>query len=566
MERSKGGVLLGLLALLCTAEGDNCSGLSDDELTCVSDYSRFITCAWSSPSEADRPDNVCTILAERRLTRYKKYNSSCRMEPVDASTPRLKKCHLIFKNKNMFQSSHKLSIHLSCNATKTTLQRHFKPACHIKLDPPPKPSVVSTTVSWFPQATKHGRINLFKSQVQWKAEAQAWTDASVQVDERQDSWNISVELDPDQLLRGQRYEVRVRVMAVMVDSKSTWSDWSPVASWDSSVGRPQPTDLQVWLLSVISAAAALAVFLLFIHFKTDKTTWVYMVKRITGPPLPDPAKSFLQDVDFQSWLRPHLPSGSFTSFSRPRDAVSMEVTSAVDAVAPCGLEEALLEKLRGESSFSNPSYSQVCPPPPSPPPPPVSSLTAGALAPCAADTPYGVVGGRHHEAEIRLLLSKGCESVPVVSDYERAEEVLVERARLQSLDSGVCSGEEVSQESLEADSINAADGEEESGGGVDFRKLLAGGGSVPVCSGYERVPQLLSVREEELGGQEELKASSESTRLLLPRPPLPPFSSSPCFLPPALCGVGPAPRPLPLEQMVLMSSGSPLEPCGDGYM
>lgn len=228
----------------------------------------------------------------------------------------------------------------------------------------------------------------------------------------------------------------------------------------------------------------------------------------------------------QSWLSPHLPGGSLTSFSKPGDVVSMEVTSAVDAVAPCGLEVALSEKLRGES-FSNPSYSHP----------------AGTLAPCAADTPYAAVGGRDHPAEISLLLSRGCGSVPVVSDYERAEEVLVERARLQSLDSGVCSGEEVSQESLEADSINAAEGEEAAGGGwVDFRKLLAGGGSVPVCSGYERVPELLA-------GEEELKASSESTGLLLPRPPLPHI----------LCRVA-------LGPIALMSSGSPLEPCGDGYM
>eukprot|EP00064_Thunnus_orientalis_P014204 superscaffoldBa00002440_g14245 len=49
----------------------------------------------------------------------------------------------------------------------------------------------------------------------------------------------------------------------------------------------------------VIGAAAFTLFLAIVLFKTDRTTWIYMVKRIRGPPVPNPAKSFLQDVNFQ---------------------------------------------------------------------------------------------------------------------------------------------------------------------------------------------------------------------------------------------------------------------------
>ncbi|XP_075939038.1 uncharacterized protein LOC142940051 isoform X2 [Anarhichas minor] len=625
MERNNKTPLLFLpLALLCVcAVGDeNCPSVPDNkltELTCHSDYDQTITCLWNSTSVSDHPGNVCTILAERK-SEFTNYRNSCMLEPVDASRPTLKTCLLFFKRRYRFLSSQVLSINLSCNPGKQTLSLSFKPACHIKLHPPPRPDVNFTTVSWFPQVTKNEAIVFYRSELQWKHEDQSWMDPSVlkNILTADKKWSFTRELHENQLRRGERYEARVRVKAVQDEKKSIWSDWSdwsPVASWESAVGgtKERPSDRHVGILAMVAAAAAFAVFLAVIHFKTDKSSWVYMVKRIRGPPLPNPAKSFLQDVDFQNWS-PHFSDESFHSLFKPAEVVSVEVTYAVDGVAPLGLEAALLEKMRSESSyestnsnFSNPSYSHLCPPPP-PPPLPVSSLTAGSLAPCAADTPYGPVGGhadkaqqeaRGEEVEIRLLLSKGgndSESMPMVSDYERAEKIQVERARLQSLDSGVCSGEEVSQESLEADSINTAEGEEESEGGsgkeVDFQKLFGGGGgvfhkgSIQVCSGYERVetpqpdgPELLSMDSgvsgvgEEQVSQEDVDQSFESSCLLSPPLP-PPCSSSPVF-PPLftprpldLCGSGLSPA-LPshfLERIALMSTSRSVEPSGDGYM
>lgn len=290
------------------------------------------------------------------------------------------------------------------------------------------------------------------------------------------------------------------------------------------------------------------------------------------------------------------------------EILSVEITSTVDVVAPCGPEAALLEKMRSESShqstssnFSNPSYSRLCPPPP---PPPVSSLTAGNLLPCAADTPYGPVGSqsegnnaeqgrdevRGKEEEIHQLLSKGSNSsepLPVISDYEKVEKVQIERQRLQSLDSGMCSGEEVSQESLEADSITMTDeGEEEREGGTgkDIEKLfggVCGRGSIQVCSGYERVEKLqadspelpvldsgISLSEEQVS-QEDVDKSTESTSLLLPPPSALPCSMA-SFAPLPLNfsgpGLSPALLPVPSHLLALMSTNRSVEPSGDGYM
>lgn len=302
----------------------------------------------------------------------------------------------------------------------------------------------------------------------------------------------------------------------------------------------------------------------------------------------------------------------------------MDVTTTAGAVTPRGMEAALLEKMRSESSYestntdTDPSNSEL-----SPPPPPISSLTAGNLEPCGADTPYGPVGSqaedktaeqdmvevRGKEVELLQLLSNGSnnsEPLPVISDYEKVEKPQVERFRLQSLDSGMCSGEEVSQESLEPDSINVTDchddggpeGKEESEGRngkeVFFQKFFGGNrgsfdkGSIQVCSDYERVQKLevdnselpsldscISSGSEEQVSQEEsledVDKSTESTSLLFPPPSSSSFllSSTPLPLDFSGTSLNSAPAPLPshiLERIALMSTTKSVKPSGDGYM
>ncbi|XP_067441507.1 uncharacterized protein [Thunnus thynnus] len=633
MERNKKTLLpqtlLLTLHLVCAVRTEGCPR-QHDNLTCYNDFNRTITCVWNSTDVSDLAGTMCTIHAEMVFNgERRKYSSSCDLEPIDVSTPALKKCSLVFNRdrrvRNSFQSFHVLSFNLRCNPAGPGLNMDYKPSCHIKLNPPEKPEINFTTISWIPMVTRNRFFESFTSQLQWKREDQPWSEAITL--EKQNDWDFEAELDEDLLIKGETYEARVRVHPADNSFKSTWSDWSPTASWVSPIGKPKPPEVSWNGLGVtVIGAAAFTLFLAIVLFKTDRTTWIYMVKRIRGPPVPNPAKSFLQDVNFQSWLSPHF-TNEFQSFLKPVEFVSVELTCNVDGVAPYGPEMALQEKMKSKSShnstnpsFSNPSYTDVDPPPP------ITSLTAGNLEPCPADTPYGPVGsqseaktteqdrkveGRGKEMEILQLLSKGSsnrEMMQVILDYNKVEKLQAEHGKLQSLDSGVCSREEVSQESLEADSINVTDShdeepqgkeerEKENGKDVDFRKLfgnISGGGifskgSIQICSDYERVQKLQTDSNELLsldsgvssGGEEQVSQeessedvdkSTESTSFLFP----PSLSSAlPCSLPflaplPfSFSGPGLSPAQQPchmLGRIAQMSTSRSVEPSGDGYM
>lgn len=433
-----------------------------------------------------------------------------------------------------------------------------------------------------------------------------------------------VQLDPNQLVQGESYEARVRLLNSDEGFQSTWSDWSPVASWVSPVGttKQPPTGGSAALERDVSvgtaASAAFALLMAIMLFRRNKNTWVYVVKKIRGPPLPNPAKFFLRGGNLQPWLWPQFTTEAFHQMS-PVDIVPVEVTSPVDAITPCGPEKELPETMKYEgrcqstsSSFSNPSYSHLCPPP-------ISSLTAGSLQPCAPDSPYGPIGGpgdganteqdgeeeRGKDMEIQLLFSKGSEtgeSMQVSSDYESAEKIQIQSFRVQSPDSGLCSEEEVSQESLEeADDVTEShaewsEGKEGEGRNVALQTLLGNigragfsKGSIQVCSDYERVETLQaespglrspdsgvgSGAEEQVSQEslEDVDGSTESTSFLFP----PSCDTFPCSVPsftpkPAnLCepGLSPALRPLLPSHFldkILTSNSRMIEPSADGYM
>lgn len=266
---------------------------------------------------------------------------------------------------------------------------------------------------------------------------------------------------------------------------------------------------------------------------------IYIVKRLRGPPLPHPGKSFLQEMDFkvsdqyyiyrdnneaimkkgsfsnllllhllfhQNPKHPPFSRESFLSLAKPVEIARVEVTSTPNAVVPSKLED----KMQGEitvkddhpstsSSFSNPIYSHLSPRLPSALP-----LPSGNLVACGADIHVGCHGAekdleQDEESAILRLLSEGkCDSTFVISDYEKIERAEMDRVRLRSLDSGVGSPEEVSQESLEPDSVTKTadeDGDEIEQEENDFMKLFGGpgvvdNGSIQVCSGYEQIQKL----------------------------------------------------------------------------
>ncbi|KAK2817403.1 hypothetical protein Q5P01_025594 [Channa striata] len=627
MERKKKTLLLSLLCALlhvCPGKMDDCPISTDNDLSCYNDYNRIITCVWNSTNVTDAE---CTIDAKKKTRLTNKFtHRTCKLEPTDVSKPRLKTCVMDIGKDKAFQSFEYWAIELKCDSMNQRLKMDFRPFCNIKLNPSGEPHVNSTTVSWSPQANPHYLKTFpgfsYKSELQWNLEKVS--DPSVQSKIKDCDLTCEAELDPDLFFLGETYEARTRVQFLEFGN-STWSDWSPTTTWVSTIGKPKPApDVAGCVLAMIVAGTvALALLVAVMLYKSDKN-WVYIVKKIKGPPIPNPARSFLKDVHFQSWLSPHFSGNTCHSFIKQAEILSVEVTSTLDSVAPCKLEAALLEKIRSEgsssSSYSNPSYSQLCLAPP------ISSLTSGNLQACAADTPYGPVGNqckgenaevnkeeeKRKEMEIFDLLSKGSrssEAVQVISDYEKVEKPQLERMRLQSLDSGVCSAEEVSEESLEGDSINVSDGHEEepedneepeeereNARNVNFKTLFGGTGcifgkgSIQVCSDYERV-QRLQVDSPELpsvdsgvssGGEEQLSQeespdsadkSTESTRFLFPSPssPLPHSFASFSPPPPKFPGPGLSPQlpSLPahlLARIALLPTSRSVEPSCDGYM
>ncbi|XP_069024424.1 uncharacterized protein [Embiotoca jacksoni] len=621
MERNRKTPPLFLLLLLlqvCTTRTSECPSLPDKNLTCYNDFSQNITCVWNSTYVFDGPDAECSIHATKvRISPFGRlYSASCNLKPVDISRPDLQKCLLTFHKKKIFFSHHELSINLSCNPVKQGVIISYKPVCHVKLNPPGKPDINFTSVSWFSQVPKHDQISHYSSELQWKQQNQLWDDPSMQKQQTlvtECTLECETKLEEDSLIQGETYEARVRVRVQEDGFKGTWSDWSPTASWESPVGRTKaPSGIAVGVLHMILAGVAVSALLLTVVFlRADKTTWVYMVKKIKGPPIPNPANSFLRNGHLQSWWRPHFTSESFHSFLKPVDIVSAEVTSSVDVITPFRPDAKMFRNNGSHQSknscFSNPSYSELCTDP-------VSSLTAGNLEPCVIDAPYGPVGCqdagqnteqvcdvmRGKEMEILQLLSKGgsnSEAMQVISDYEKCRKFQVERFRLLSLDSGMCTCEEVSQESMEADSINVTDSHDEGpedeeereggfGGKVHFQMLFGSSGgtseSIQLCSDYEQVPKLqadspelpsldsgVSSGGEEQVSQEESRAggdwSTECTRF-----PFPPCPSS--ALQCSLLSSQQMPLnllPLPnhiLERVSLMSTGRSVEPSGDGYM
>lgn len=194
---------------------------------------------------------------------------------------------------------------------------------------------------------------------------------------------------------------------------------------------------------------------------------------------------------------------SFHLLVKPIEIAQVEVTPSVNVVSPTELEEKLITVKDGQpsnsSSFSNPIYSHLCPPFP-----PALPLTAGNLETCDANRPHGPsschsdkITRQDEDLAILKLLSEGnCKATFVISDYEKVEREETDRIRLQSLDSGMCSTEEVSQESLEADSITKS-GDEIEEEEDDFQKLFGGEdvldkGSIQVCSGYEQFQKMPS--------------------------------------------------------------------------
>ncbi|KAK5605150.1 hypothetical protein CRENBAI_024950 [Crenichthys baileyi] len=559
-----------------SAEDVSCSSLPLKSLTCYNDFNHTINCVWNSSAVYVDADDVCTVHAEYKTVDYP-IKASCDLKSFDVSKPALKNCSLFFKGKYLFWTNHNISINVNCMPSKRSESIFYKPSCHIKVNPPGKPNVNQTTVTWFTQVEKHKMIRNFRYQLQWKQKDESWHDSS---EKTECQWDCETQLKPSLLMKNETYEARVRVQAFHKSLSGTWSEWSPTESWVSQVGRPKPAS--EWAVSSrgVLTLVSLVLLLAGIVFLIRKKNMVYVVKSFKGAPLPDPGKSEIfqnwftvnskgQDVSFasnteksavQTWLSSHFNGECVQSFLSSVDIVSYEVTSTVDAMKFCKPDIKLTSESNEYnsscSSFSNPSYSEICASP---------CVSTMKLQASVVDAPYKPVRGQTEEKNteqdsdfvakkdlemVKLLFMGGNKKEAVViSDYEKVEKQLAERLRLHSVDSGMCSYEEVSQESMEADSINMTDGHDEgiphkqeqdeenkavNKTKLDFKELFGGGGVIlgkniiQICSDYKQIPRpscesglsiVVEENERQEDSTEDYDKPSEATCFLSPPHP-----------------------------------------------
>ncbi|TWW54179.1 hypothetical protein D4764_0287270, partial [Takifugu flavidus] len=516
-----------------------CSILPEN-LSCYNNYNNTINCVWNSTHK--HQDDVCTIEAVRpHEDNY--YNSSCQLHPVDLSRPKQKNCTMFFK-KYRFAETQTWFINIICSTKGQVLSVTYIPSCHShKAEPPAKTRGQPYHRCLVPSVPPPLEIQRVLRPASTEATGSTMEDPPLSKECKSKGLSCQIRL-PDDLIKGDKYEARIRVQATR--HKSTWSDWSPSESWVATVGREKPTVAQPsdqigsppgpqgrthpvfrgahrappgsqhksQVLRVLQSSRAMLInelyntndeetpklsdavqqggvetskeqgdainelyntndeetkvsstmegvratlgtvlsllvfFLIIILIKMDRTTWIYIVKRLRGPPLPHPGKSFLQEVDFKNPKNPPFlpPSESFHLLVKPIEIAQVEVTSSVNAVSPTELEEKVITVIGGQpstsSSFFNPIYSHLCPPFP-----PALPLTAGNLETCDADTPYSPsscnsdkITRQDEDLAILKLLSEGnCKATIVISDYEKVEREETDRIRLQSLDSGMCS-------------------------------------------------------------------------------------------------------------------------------
>lgn len=500
-------LLLHLVGTCVCTRGEGYPSLPYKNLDCYNDFNRNLTCFWNSTYG----DTECTIHADKS-SRYNSYNGSCKLEPVDLARPLQKKCSVVFKDEWKFMRHHTLTIDLNCNNIQR-LSINYRAVNYVKLNPPPKPNVNLTTINWSCQAQEHIKFTHYMAEMQWKQEGQPWIlQSHAHLRSKECQLNCTAELTDD-LILGEWYEARVRVRPSR--DSMTWSEWSPILSWKSETGKVKSTEAQtsegvtwsVWRSS-LCVLGTLAVLIIFIWI--DKTRWVYIIKRIRGPPLPSPEKSSLRHANFQNLVSPHWSSESYYFLSKQVDIVPVQMASPQDVDSPCGLYAALQEKMKNSqpcyesSNFSNPSYTHPCSPP-------AISPSSSNLDACDADTPYGPVGCQRAEENgddvnrnvvLQQLLSRSSNSgpVPVVFEYEKVES---QEQRLslkcQGLDSGC--GKESCERMLEEGGIGATNGPNKVAeqtvevDKIDFQKLfgstrILNEGSIQVCSGYEQVQKL----------------------------------------------------------------------------
>ncbi|KAJ8001647.1 hypothetical protein DPEC_G00171640 [Dallia pectoralis] len=264
--------------------------------------------------------------------------------------------------------------------------------------------------------------------------------------------------------------------------RSHWSDWSPSASWESTVGETKTKggilDPDIPGQSItFTAVGSVVTLLLLVSVCICQGKLGKMIKRILIGPVPDPSK-FFHGLDHNYNGNARTWPELFSVALHDEEISQIEIHERCDSVSPlrrkmatAALPEEIWDSTCGQSSsanFSNCSYflSQCSRP---------GSTTTTNLDPCSVHSPYGPAGGASVQVEDSQQKDKGEDEgskewtnggtaggemvggedvfseTPWVSPDEHVEKLQAQRLGLRSPDSGICSGGEEleSQESVE---------------------------------------------------------------------------------------------------------------------
>ncbi|CAL8331833.1 unnamed protein product [Lota lota] len=540
VDTSRSCHLLLLLAAslsLPTAYGQ----LIEGSLKCLCDFNNTISCDWDSSLSAQH-SNI-TAATSCKLCTYKEtfyrdsynFKSECDLRP-HPTHPALRACSLVSPSptREVFHHADTWIIDLVCESVNTSINIKYKPAYHIKLKPPRRPEVNLTIVTLFSEVPRLTKVGMRYIELQWKQEDRPWENGTLK--KQTDPCKPLCQVKLTGLVQGRRYQARSRVRPQEIAYRSVWSDWSPVLTWVSSIGMEETQVNPAWhevymqwealVTAVVGAVVILS--LAIIICKTDRDTWVYMAKKIRGPPLPNLDKFLWPDGKSQVRLKI-----GFTNESQ-HTVTGQDVISSVEVINRWSAPH--VQNLKASSSYSNPSYSPLLhvralsslPTPPQ-----------GNLEPCSADSPYGPVGGgavgeeamgeseenQGEDGEGRapwgldlLNMISGAHigtagSMTVCQDYEKVGNIGAQGSlELNSPDSGVGCSEEEERDSRDGfrdgregggsatdDGSQGSESPEEEGEESQIEMLLSKGvargaiigqGSLEVCLDYEKVVSL----------------------------------------------------------------------------
>ncbi|XP_076147709.1 interleukin-21 receptor [Alosa pseudoharengus] len=518
------GTLLCFLLLMTWLD----SGLGQPGLECYNDLIDNITCKLKGTDQLMEPQSECILTAVETESDSHAIEAECVLKKPGGN---FTECVLHIPFIGYFVAVITYDLEASCKNKAVASLKGYDPYYQmVKMPPPRMPTIENTTISWTLCRTSlfegKGRTEIvdYKSELQYRTDRQRWKDVKSITIQKETRRHLQEELK-----KGQRYHARVRVRPTYDENISTWSDWSPVASWDTPADLTE--DLETWLIwwATIGALAVI-VFLVVIMFMG--------ARKIKPSFIPDPAKYFdgLHSVhkgNFKTWL------GSFQAVDILSVEQQYEYTSPVEVL-----------KGQTSSSFSNIQYfygsQEIIKIPPHPYP--------DNLEPCPEFSPYDdmkadrgsstvdnadMSNKRNNSAGLTGSGSSGRTNVDLgplqmSSSYKDLSRL---REEAQSPDSGVSVGsmdEESHEESLESSYEQ------------DERAPLAH------CGGtfnLQKAPSSLH--------------TSLKTDWSLPRTPLPPLPPLHCTVP----FIGPDQCSTPTGQIQPLGGlYGELEPSSDDYM